>query len=111
MTTTIYFKNDTHNVHSVFIKFEGHDYHLFDQKFSSGVKSTFSESMPLFKAISMRSSKNYAVAKTAEKIQIFTHKLERELGVEIFESKDTKLFKRACAYNKYCAYEPDLNCA
>ena len=106
MTTMIYCKNEAHNLLSIYLKFNAHEYHLFDQKYTKGVETNFSESTPLGKAIARRNNSNFAVSKTAEKIIVYVRRLERELGAEIFESKDKKLFKRACAFNKYHACAP-----
>lgn len=111
MTAMIYVANEEENVHSIYLKINNEYHHLFDQKFTKWVKASFSEPLPLFKAISMKNNKNSVVSKTAQKIQRYALKLSKELGIEIFESRDKKLYKLACAYYKYNAGATEYICA
>ena len=104
MKTTIQCKQNKLGGHAFYIKHEGTDYLLFNQKYHNKVNQTFSVGLDLRNSLDPKTAKgDVNVLKTISKMKMYIKYIEKEFQVKILDSSINKgvLNKKKVYKEKY----------
>ena len=91
MKTTIQCKPNRLGGHAFYIKHEGIDYLLFNQKYHNRVNQTFSRGLDLNDSLDPKTAKgDVQVLKTISKMKMYIKYIEKEFQVKILDSSINK---------------------